>query len=163
MRKAWSLALAPLMTLAFLTIGSGSAKAFGSEVLGCSVDTASWRSHYCTGGGGQDPNATYVIHYSPRNLSGGYVFNWSLTMSNVGSAIPITERCGATTSYPCIASGCYAGPAYSTTCDVLVKQAVYARVYAAYLELSQAGQSSTLSVGATIHKLDLGGLDKNLD
>ena len=34
MREAWSLALAPLLALAFLAIGSSPANAFGPEVLG---------------------------------------------------------------------------------------------------------------------------------
>lgn len=47
MRRLWAAALALVSALAFLVVGSPPASAFGSEVLGCSIDFTSWTANSC--------------------------------------------------------------------------------------------------------------------
>ena len=142
MRKLWAAALAVLSTLTFLTLASPPASAFGSEVLGCSVDSAAWTANSCSGQGVY--HHVSVIHYVPHNLSGTYTKSWLIAYGSY----TVTGACG-TGAYPCISSGCTAS---STTCDVQYMTAGGAdRVITAVLSLTQSGQTRSYLANATIY------------
>ena len=140
MRRACTLALAPLLTLAFLTMGSGSANAFGSEVLGCYVNSASWTANSCAGGDTDTFTGPFVIHFTPHNLSGTYSYQW--TVAN------ITAAC-STGADPCIYSGC---TSTSSSCAIQVAQAGRRdKTFTVTLVLTQSGQSRTLQAQGVIY------------
>ena len=152
MRKLWASALTPVLALAFHVIGSPAAHAFGSpaanafgnEVLGCSVNTAAWTANYCEGGG--DPGY-YVVHFSPRNLSGAYSTRWTV-IGPAGTAI--TGNC-STTTYPCISSGCTVS---SLTCDIRDTSGYVNKTYTASLRLTQSGLTRTIKAQGLIGGYD---------
>ena len=142
MRKLWASALALVSAVAFLVVGSPPASAFGSEVLGCAVDSAAWTANSCSGQGVY--HHVSVIHYVPHNLSGSYTKSWLIAYGSY----TVTEACG-TGVYPCISSGCTAS---STTCDVQYMTAGAAdRVLTGLLTLTQAGQTRSYQANATIY------------
>jgi hypothetical protein len=142
MRKAWAAALAPLLAIAFMLLGTGPANAFGSEVLGCSVDSATWTASTCGGGGSLGD--TDWITYSPHNLSGTYSYKWTITNS-AGTAI--TASCSTTTG-PCIYGGC---TATQSTCTVQATTGKNDKTFTATLVLTQSGLSRTIKATATIY------------
>src|SRR4051794_36580578 len=101
MRKLLTAVFALVAALAFFVVGSPSANAFGSEVLGCSVDSATWTANSCGGQGVY--HHVSVIHYVPHNLSGSYTKSWLIAYGSY----TVTEACGNGV-YPCISSGCTA-------------------------------------------------------
>ncbi|MEO7260382.1 MAG: hypothetical protein ABI047_03865 [Jatrophihabitantaceae bacterium] len=141
MRAFWAAVLTPVLTLAFFMLGSPAATAFGSEVLGCAVDTAAWTANSCGGGG---DGAISVVHYSPQNLSGTYSKSWTVTGPG-GTAI--TGNCN-TTAIPCIYSGCALS---STTCDIKVRSGPNDRTFTASLRLTQSGLTRTIQAQAVIY------------
>jgi hypothetical protein len=140
MRKLWAAVVTPLLALSFLVIGSPAANAFGSEVLGCAVDTAVWTANSCGGSDG----ALSMIHYSPQNLSGAYSKSWTVT--GPGSTA-ITGSC-STKAAPCIYTGCTSS---STTCDVQVRSGTVDRTFIASLRLTQSGLTRTIQAQAVIY------------
>jgi hypothetical protein len=150
MRGSWALVLAPLLAVGFLTVASGPANAFGSEVLGCGVD-GGWTAHFCEGGGSTEFGELYSITFAAHNLSGTYSYAWTIQKNTYTS---ITTPCSSTTTYNCIESGC---TATSSTCVVGARQGgLSAQVFAATLRLTQSGQSTTIDASAQIDGLDSG-------
>ena len=141
MRRLWAAALAVLSTLTFLIVTSPPASAFGSEVLGCSVDSATWTANSCSGQGVY--THVSVIHFVPHNLSGSYTKSWLIAYGSY----TVTGACG-TGVYPCISSGCTAS---STTCDVQVMTGTADRVITGLLTLTQSGQTRSYQANATIY------------
>lgn len=132
MRKLWTLALTPLLSLAFLMVGSGPANAFGSEVLGCSVNAATWTAGSCQGGGVGYDGATVSITYSLHNLSGSYSYRWSIYVDgNLNSNY--TSAC-----------------TNAASCTIQVKDNAYDYFYRADVVVTQSGRSETLSAQAKI-------------
>jgi hypothetical protein len=141
MRKMWALTLAPLLALAFMVMSSGPANAFGSEVLGCSIDGAAWTAGSCDGGGNGYKS---IIEFAPHNTSGTYTYTW--TFANHASWI--TGDC-STTSVPCIYRGC---TSTASICDIQVNSdALHDWTYTANLTLSQSGQARTITASALIY------------
>jgi hypothetical protein len=138
MRKFWTLVLAPVLALAFFVLGTPSAQAFGSEVLGCgSSPTYTWTANACDAGDG-------IVLFSPHNLSGSYSYRWTITQWD-GSVL--TSSCNGST-YPCISSGC---TTTSSTCYIETRRIIrYDRTVTASLRLTQSGQSRTIQATATI-------------
>jgi hypothetical protein len=134
MRKFWTLALTPLLALAFFLVGAPSANAFGSEVLGCAWNGGGWVASNCGGGSGQ-------VVFSAHNLSGSYSYSWTIVNDLGYSYGPCT---GAT---PCIISGC---TATSSTCTLAAEGPLHDRVVTASLTLHQSGLSRTIQAKATI-------------
>jgi hypothetical protein len=145
MRRLWALTLAPLLALAFVLLGSGPANAFGSEVLGCSVDGSTWIAGSCAGGAGDGPGVTSIIEFAPHNLSGTYTYAWTVKTQ---SGIVVSGKCGTTSGLPCVYAGC---TSTSSSCDIKVDGgALHDRTYSASLRLTQAGLSRTITASATI-------------
>jgi hypothetical protein len=80
----WSGAL--MAALAFFVVGSPSANAFGSEVLGCDAGGV-WVANSCMTTGSQDTGTLLLINFSPGNTSGTYTTSWVV---KTGSSIAIT-------------------------------------------------------------------------
>ena len=138
-----------MLALAFFIVGSPAANAFGSEVLGCSVDSAAWTAYSCGGGG----TGLSLIHYSPQNLSGTYSKSWTL-IDQTGSTY--TRICSgstdSTTIAPCIYRGCTSS---STICEVKARSGpTNDRVYTARLRLTQSGLTRTIEADAVLYASD---------
>ncbi|HJQ03074.1 MAG TPA: hypothetical protein VJ851_15875 [Jatrophihabitans sp.] len=144
MRKSWALLLTPVLVMFFLILGNPSANAFGAEMLGCSVDSAAWTAKACSGGG-SDSSGPHVIHYAAQNLSGSYSMNWT---PHNGFGQVITASCGSGTVINCIWSGCTAS---STTCDIGAGQFLQDKSFVATVELTQSGQTRSISANAVIY------------
>jgi hypothetical protein len=146
MRKILVVAFAHVLALAFLVVGSVPARAFGSEVLGCTVSnsTTGWTANSCTGD--TDVPAP-VIHFSPQNLSGSYSMSWTLTGGTTTTGA-ITANCSSTVTTNCINGGC---TATSTTCDVKGQGGRSNRTYTASLRLTQSGLSRTIQAQALLY------------
>lgn len=93
-------------------------------------------------------NTVSLIHFEPHNLTGSYATSWTVTAA--GGTV-ITTRCSGTTGYPCIYSGCTAS---SLSCEVEAKTYTNDRMFYAYLQLTQSGQTRTISAQATLHWAD---------
>jgi hypothetical protein len=149
MRKILVVAFAHVLALAFLVVGSVPARAFGSEVLGCTVSnsTTGWTANSCTGN--TDVPAP-VVHFSPQNLSGSYSMSWTLTMgtTTTTTTTAITANCSSTVTTNCINGGC---TATSTTCDVKAQGGRNNRTYTASLRLTQSGLSRTIQAQALLY------------
>jgi|GEM_PF-2845130 len=144
MRRVMAVAFAHVLALGFLVVGSAPAHAFGSEVLGCTVDnsTVGWTANSCEGYADNPPPA---VHFSARNLSGSYSMSWTLTRDTT----PITANCSSTVTTNCITGGCTAP---STTCDVRVQStAKTSHKYTATLRLTQSGLSRTIQAQALLY------------
>jgi hypothetical protein len=149
MRKLWSAVLTPVLALAFFVVGSPAANAFGSEVLGCSVNPVTatynaWTANSCAGGG--DPGY-FVVRFSPHNLSGTYSTSWTVTGP---SGAVITSTCGGT-AIPCIYNGCTLS---SLTCDIKDSSGFVNKTYTASLRLTQSGLTRTIQAQGTIYLHD---------
>jgi hypothetical protein len=136
MRRFWSLLLTPVLTVAFFLAGSPAANAFGSEVLGCAWNARAWTANNCGYGTG-------TITFSPVNLSGSYSYSWTVTYG--GSVV--TTPCSSGIE-PCILSGC---TATSSSCAVYADNPypLKDRVITASLQLTQSGQSRTITASGT--------------
>jgi hypothetical protein len=137
MRKFWTLLLTPVLAFAFFLVGSPAAQAFGSEVLGCNWGSTAWTAGNCGSG---DGNLTFSV----QNLSGSYSYNWTVTY---GSST-VTSPCNG--GDPCILSGCTAS---SSTCTVYADNPypLHDKVITATLQLTQSGQTRTLTASGTAH------------
>jgi hypothetical protein len=144
MRKLLTLLLTPVLALFFLVLGSPSANAFGSEVLGCGVDSAAWTANSCSGGGASS-TGPHVIHYAAHILSGSYAMKWTATN---GFGQVVTASCGGGTVINCIWGGCTAS---STTCDIGAGQFLQDKTFTATLQLTQSGQTRSISANAVIY------------
>jgi hypothetical protein len=143
MRKLWAVILTPVLALAFFIVGNPAANAFGSEVLGCVVQSSStWTANSCYGGGGRLDNLG--IQYSPHNLSGTYSKQWTVTDP---SGATITSPCSSTQPSYCISSGCTTS---STTCNIVGKVGSSDRRFTATLRLTQSGLTRTIQAVAVI-------------
>ena len=138
MHKLWAAALALLSALAFLIVGSPPASAFGTEVLGCSIDSGAWYANSCEGGG---DGAAHTIYFSPHNLSGSYTTSWTVTKN--GNAM---SNCGSSGS-DCISAGCTSG---ALVCYINAFSGLHDKTFAATLKLTQSGQTRTISASALI-------------
>jgi hypothetical protein len=146
MRKLGTTALAVMVALILLVIGSPPASAFGSEVLGCAFDTASWQANQCAGG--ETIGSRSVIHYAAHNLSGTYSKQWTIT-NDAGNAV--TATCSSTVTGNCISSGCTTS---STTCDIMVIVGAELRRYTASLRLTQSGLTRTIQAVGVVYAGD---------
>jgi hypothetical protein len=143
MRRVWALSLAFSLALAFVVMGSGSADAFGSEVLACQVDGAPLTTGACDGGGGYGGEQDF-IGYTPLNTSGSYTYKWTIKNQSGGT---ITAACG-TGIIPCLWSGC---TATSNVCNVEALTRASMQTFTATLVLTQSGRSRTITAQATIY------------
>ena len=151
MRKMWALALAPLLTFAFLMLGSAPANAFGSEVLGCNNDApyhTGWQADRCYVGGdyywvGDVARIDFVPHY----LSGTYTYAWSVGNQSTSTFYPFTRSCTSDTDYNCILTGC---TTTTSTCSVAAKVGATSHDVSASLKLTQSGLSRTISATASV-------------
>jgi len=142
MRRLWAMILAPVLALACFIMGSPAANAFGSEVLGCAVQSAPWTANSCSGGGGNLDNLP--IYYSVHTLSGSYSMQWTITDP---SGSTITKACSSTVASFCISSGCTAS---SATCNIVGKVGSSDRKFTALLRLTQSGRTRNIQAVATI-------------
>jgi hypothetical protein len=142
MRKLLAGACALIVTLALLITGAPSANAFGTEVLGCSVNY-SWTANSCSSNAALGYNTTVYINFSPHNLSGTYATSWTIT---TGSGATVTQNCTAYNTL-CIASGCTAS---SLACQIRWSVGFQDRTLTAALKLTQSGQTRTVTAQATI-------------
>ncbi|MEO7260523.1 MAG: hypothetical protein ABI047_04610 [Jatrophihabitantaceae bacterium] len=138
MRRFWTLVLTPVLALAFFLAGSPAANAFGSEVLGCAWNGGSWVANNCG-------SSTGNLAFSPHNLSGSYSYSWTVTYG----ASTVTTPC-ASGIEPCILSGC---TATSSSCTVYADNPypLTNRVITARLQLTQSGQSRTITASGTAY------------
>jgi hypothetical protein len=114
-RKLLTAVFALLAALAFFVVGSPSASAFGSEVLGCDAGLG-WTASACHSSAALDDNHLVGIRFSPNNTSGSYTTSWTITTS---TGATITQTCSSTYSNtPCILTGCSAG---SLSCQVTAR------------------------------------------
>jgi hypothetical protein len=134
MRRFWTLLLTPVLALAFFMVASPAANAFGGEVLGCSWGSSAWVANNC--GGGYD-----LVTFSAHNLSGTYSYSWTIK-NDFGSTI---NACNGVT-FPCLYSGC---TTTSSSCTLNAYGPTHDRVYTASLQLTQSGQSRTITAQAT--------------
>lgn len=151
MRKLCTAALALLSAVAFLIVGSPSASAFGSEVLGCNVGVG-WHASTCQTPLLWSTGTTVYADFYPANLSGTY--GWSWTAYDDG--VPVTTHCVSVNNVGCIVRGC---TATSTDCEVQ-DHVGGASSITAYLTLTQSGRSETLAATATIRDSADGGCPK---
>jgi hypothetical protein len=136
MRKLWTLALAPILALAFFLVGAPSANAFGSEVLGCDWGTG-WVANDCGGGSG-------MVTFSAHNLSGSYSYSWTLTR-DTGDTLTVSCSTGIS---PCVYSGC---TATSSSCTIYADGGRHNHVLTASLTLTQSGLSRTIQAQLTMY------------
>jgi hypothetical protein len=145
MRKLLTAVSALVAALAFFVVGSPSANAFGSEVLGCDAG-GYWSANSCQAS--ELPNYHLVtVDFSPHNTSGTYTTSWSVTNKN-GAAV--TQSCYANYgNTPCIEPGsCAAG---SMACTIVVRVGpTNDKVFTAALTLTQSGQTRTITAAVTI-------------
>lgn len=142
MRKLCVTVVALISALAFLVVGSPSASAFGTEVLGCSFDSGSWIANACSGAG--DAGVNSQVYFTPHNLSGSYGTSWTVTGPGGGT---LSNCTGGTVVGGCISAGCTSG---QLGCWLTVNSAPHVdRVFTATLTLTQAGQTRTISATAT--------------
>ncbi|MEO6501852.1 MAG: hypothetical protein ABIQ09_08060 [Jatrophihabitantaceae bacterium] len=142
MRKLWTAALAFVSALAFFIVGSPSANAFGSEVLGCSVSFG-WTAGSCTSYAGLSAGQTLYVNFEPHNLSGAYTTSWDIT----GPGGAVTGSCSTGSYGTCIYSGCTAG---SLSCRLRTQVAGDPYAITAALRLTQSGKTRTVSAVANI-------------
>jgi len=145
MRQLWIAALALLSALIFLIVGSPSANAFGSEVLGCDAGTG-WTANSCSSYYYLIDGQTVGVAFSPSNMSGSYTTSWTLT-TDTGTSI--TQTCTSTYSNtPCIIAnaGCTAG---SLACHIMARSG--GPDINAALRLTQSGRTRTVTAHATIY------------
>jgi hypothetical protein len=137
MRRLWAAALTPVLGLAFLVVGGGSANAFGGEVLGCAFSGSSWTAGSCDG--------YTTATYSFVNLSGTYSFGWTFTENGLNATI---KPCNGT-YLPCINSGC---TATSSTCTITHEPLQAPQTITATVRLTQSGLSRTVQASATFER-----------
>jgi hypothetical protein len=139
MRKAWSLALTPVVALAVSAALTTPAHAFGAEVLGCSVNGAAWTANACSGDSAGGTTAS-MIEFAVHNLSGTYTYAWTPAA---------TTDCSSTTFKPCIYRGC---TATASICDIEVGGGgLHDKYYTTSVKLTQSGLSRTLTATATMY------------
>jgi hypothetical protein len=141
MRKLCTAALALFSALAFLSVGSPSANAFGSEVLGCSFDSGAWTANSCFGG--DNPGVIEQLYFVPHNLSGSYTMSWTVT-NKFGAAV---GNCGSGGTN-CISAGC---TSTSISCYLSTSTGINDKTFTATLTLTQSGQTRTISATATVY------------
>jgi hypothetical protein len=71
MRKLLTAVSALVAALAFFVVGSPSANAFGSEVLGCDAGLG-WTANSCSDLGSQPNGTVIIVDFSAANTSGTY-------------------------------------------------------------------------------------------
>jgi hypothetical protein len=152
MGKLVTAGLALLAALAFFVVGSPSANAFGSEVLGCSVDGFMWTANSCDDAPQAEYHTLHQISFTPHNLSGSYTTSWTVT-SQAGTTITATCN-SAYSNAPCISGGCTAS---ALSCSVNVWTGVNDKTFTAALRLTQSGQTRTVTATATIYASFSGG------
>jgi hypothetical protein len=146
MRKWWTAVLTPVLALAFFIAGSPAANAFGSEVLGCAVNSGAWTANTCSG----DSYAAATINYSPQNLSGTYSKRWTVTGPD---GTPVTANCSSTVTANCIDSGCTLS---STSCVIKVPARPYRDApWTASLRLTQSGLTRTIQAQAWVYPIEI--------
>jgi hypothetical protein len=145
MRKLLTAVFALVAALAFFVVGSPSANAFGSEVLGCNVDSI-WTANSCDSSGMEPLYGITPVFFSPHNTSGTYTTSWYVHNAN---GVAVTQTCYANYgNTPCIYSGCAAG---SMECEIVVRVGLNDKAFTAALTLTQSGQTRTISATATIY------------
>ncbi|MEO6501741.1 MAG: hypothetical protein ABIQ09_07495 [Jatrophihabitantaceae bacterium] len=144
MRKLWAAALALVSALAFLVIGSTPANAFGSEVLGCSINYP-WTANSCHSNAALADGKPVYANFSAQNLSGTYATSWTIT---TGTGAAVTQSCTPYNSL-CIESGCTAS---SLACQIRWSVGYQDRTLTAVLRLTQSGQTRTVTAKATIYE-----------
>jgi len=143
MRKLLAAAFALVAALAFFVVGSPSASAFGSEVLGCDAGLG-WTANSCSDLGSLSYNTPIEIDFSVHNTSGSYSTSWTVT----GPAGSITQSCNAFLSNkPCISRGCTAS---WLACSIYTSVGFHDKTFTASVTLIQSGQARTLSAQAFI-------------
>jgi hypothetical protein len=148
MRKLLTAVSALIAALAFFVVGSPSANAFGSEVLGCDVG-GFWSANSCASSGTQTTYTVLLVNFTPHNTSGTYTTAWSVTNQKSGAAV--TQSCNTTYSNnPCIAgtNSCTSG---SMTCTIAVLVGINDKAFTAALTLTQSGRTRTITATATIY------------
>jgi hypothetical protein len=146
MRRLWAAVLVPVLALAVFILGNPAANAFGSEVLGCAVNSTAWTANTCSG----DSYGAATIHYSPQGLSGTYSKRWTVTTPSGGT---ITANCSSTLTASCISSGCTLS---STTCDIKVPVRPYIDApWTDTLRLTQSGLTRTIQAQAYVYPIEI--------
>lgn len=148
MRKLCTLAVALLSAVAFLVVGSPSASAFGSEVLGCDFGLG-YHASTCATSATWSTGTTVEANFYPANLSGTYGWSWVA----YDDGVRVTTNCVSINNAGCIDRGC---TATSTQC-VVQDHVGGGNSIVAYLTLTQSGRSETLTATATIKDAADGG------
>lgn len=145
MRKLLTAAFALLAALAFFVVGSPSANAFGTEVLGCDAG-GFWSANSCMTSGTQANYTVILVNFSAHNTSGTYTTSWAIHNAN---GVAVTQSCIVTYgNTPCISGSC---PAGSLQCQIAVRVGPSNdKVFTAALTLTQSGRTRTISAAATI-------------
>jgi hypothetical protein len=150
MRKLLTAVFALVAALAFFVVGSPSANAFGSEVLGCDAGLG-WTANSCSDLGSQS-NGTFIsVDFSAANTSGTYATSWVVKFAG---GVPITQACSIYyNNAPCISSpnsgSCGAA---STWCQIVVRVGSTNKTLTAALTLTQSGRTRTITAAATIQE-----------
>ncbi|HST47426.1 hypothetical protein [Jatrophihabitans sp.] len=144
MRKLLTAVSALVAALAFFVVGSPSANAFGSEVLGCDAGGA-WSANSCESSA-LPAYHLVTVNFSPHNTSGTYSTSWYVHNAN---GVAITQSCYANYgNTPCFNGSC---PAGSMQCSIVVRVGpTNDKVFTAALTLTQSGQTRTITAAATI-------------
>ena len=150
MRKLLTAVSALVAALAFFVVGSPSANAFGSEVLGCDAGLG-WTANSCSDLGSQSNGTVILVDFSAANTSGTYTTSWVVKL---GSSIPITQACSVGyNNTPCVSSynsgSCGAA---STWCQIAVRVSSNTKTLSAALTLTQSGHTRTITAAATIQE-----------
>ena len=147
MRKLLTAVFALVAALASFVVGSPSANAFGSEVLGCYVENPPWLANSCDSAGNEPAYGLTPIYFSPHNTSGTYTTSWYVHNAN---GVAVTQSCSSNyTNTPCIDYGCSAG---SMACNIAVRVGpTNDKVITAALTLTQSGRTRTITAAATIY------------
>jgi hypothetical protein len=138
-----------------VSFNTSEVRGVAERLPGCYSDAAGspagWESPQCAVGGAYDSVGDLEdVDFVPHNLSGTYSFVWTVGIQGATTFTPITRACASDTDYNCIASGCTATTAASTSCDVVAKVGATRKMFSATLKLTQLGQSRSITAYADI-------------